>query len=454
MAGVAGGRCGPAVLNVPGSRVISYFYLHKNPKPMKKINFIVLFAFLLFGSASLSAQVIARFTVEAETRERNNVPVSVNLDKITFESDSTLQFFEVTSSGKMPVAFQVERTPHERRVWWILQGKTPAGKKRVFELSAGKAKASRGAGAEMISASLENGGLIIRKGDRPVLNYQYETMYPPSGVDTAYKRSGFIHPLWSPEGKILTTVQPRDHYHHYGIWNPWTHTEFRGDTIDFWNLYQRQGTVRFAGFTEKESGPVYGGFRATQEHVVDPFGEKTVALNEVWDVRAFNLPDGKWLWDFTTELNCATSDPVTLLEYRYAGFGFRATEQWTNKNSSVLTSEGNTRKDADGSNAKWCIMKGEVDGSDAGILFMAFPSNYNFPEPLRIWPENANGGRGDMFFNFAPTKDMDWELLPGKTYALRYRMLVFDGDLSAEQAEQTWQAFAHPPEVTVTTAIR
>src|SRR3546814_7967079 len=86
--------------------------------------------------------------------------------------------------------------------------------------------------------------------------------------------------------------------------------------------------------------------------------------------------------------------PVTLLEYRYAGFGFRATEQWTNKNSSVLTSEGNTRKNADGSNAKWCIMQGEVDGSNAGILFMAFPSNYNFPEPLRIWPENANGGRG------------------------------------------------------------
>src|SRR3546814_16886517 len=112
--------------------------------------------------------------------------------------------------------------------------------------------------------------------------------------------------------------------------------------------------------------------------------------------------------------------PVTLLEYRYAGFGFRATEQWTNKNSSVLTSEGNTRKNADGSNAKWCIMQGEVDGSNAGILFMAFPSNYNFPEPLRIWPENANGGRGDMFFKFAPTKDMEGKLEPGNTTIFRY----------------------------------
>src|SRR3546814_7487065 len=54
-----------------------------------------------------------------------------------------------------------------------------------------------------------------------------------------------------------------------------------------------------------------------------------------------------------------------------------------------------------------------------------------------------------MFFNFAPTKDMDWKLEPGNTYVLRYRMLVFDGEITAEQAEQTWQAFAHPPKVSV-----
>lgn len=413
---------------------------------MKKLNFIAFFTFLLCCSAALSAQEIARLTVEPAPRERNDVPVSASLDKITFRNDSTLQLFEVTSSGKVPVAFQVEHSARGRLIWWILKGRTPAGKERAFELASGKASAT---GMGGITTALENGGLVIRAGGRPVLNYQYETVYPPQGVDTAFKRSGFIHPLWSPEGKVLTTIQPRDHYHHYGIWNPWTHTAFRGDTIDFWNLYQREGTVRFAGFSEKESGPVYGGFRARQEHVAHPYGDKTVALNEVWDVRVFNLGDGMWLWDFTTELNCATADPVTLLEYRYAGFGFRATEQWTNKNSSVLTSEGRTRKDADGSTAKWCIMKGEVDGSDAGILFMGYPSNYNFPEPLRIWPENANGGRGDMFFNFAPTKNMDWELEPGKTYALRYRMLVFDGDLTAEQAEQTWQAFAHAPKVTV-----
>src|SRR5690606_42107088 len=46
---------------------------------------------------------------------------------------------------------------------------------------------------------------------------------------SAYGRSGFIHPLWSPKGQVLTRVQPEDHYHHYGIWNPWTQLNYEGD---------------------------------------------------------------------------------------------------------------------------------------------------------------------------------------------------------------------------------
>jgi hypothetical protein len=65
---------------------------------------------------------------------------------------------------------------------------------------------------------------------------------------------------------------------------------------------------------------------------------------------------------------------------------------------------------------------------------------------MRIWGENMNG-RGDMFFNFAPTKDKDWLLEPGKTYTLKYRMVVFNGTFDAAKAESAWQYFATPPVV-------
>jgi len=93
--------------------------------------------------------------------------------------------------------------------------------------------------------------LTISSGDQKLLTYQFKPVYPPAGQDTNYKRSGFIHPLYTPHGQVLTRIQPPDHYHHYGIWNAWTHTFFEGDTVDFWNIKGRQGTVRFVKFTSK-----------------------------------------------------------------------------------------------------------------------------------------------------------------------------------------------------------
>ena len=114
----------------------------------------------------------------------------------------------------------------------------------------------------------------------------------------------------------------------------------------------------------------------------------------------------------------------------------------------ILTSEGKTRKDADNSTARWCIIQGEIDNDYAGIVMMSYPTNYNFPEPLRIWPENTNK-RGDVFANFCPTKDMDWVLKPRQNYLLKYRLLVFNGHMTKEIAESAWYYFAYPPKVTI-----
>jgi len=55
---------------------------------------------------------------------------------------------------------------------------------------------------------------------------------------------------------------------------------------------------------------------------------------------------------------CASESPFLILEYRYAGLGWRATEPWNKDNSEALTSEGKTRKDADGTTAKMVIVQG------------------------------------------------------------------------------------------------
>jgi hypothetical protein len=374
-----------------------------------------------------------------------NLPVSINLDEVTYLSDTLLVLYEIKDKGKKTIPFQIE-PGNPRKLTWTVKTGTGQHEKHLYELVQGKTKQS-----VAIKASVNDGALVIHAGDKNLLQYYFKTVYPPKGIDTAYKRSGFIHPLWSPHGQVLTRMQPPDHYHHYGIWNPWTHVEYEGDTVDFWNINSKQGTVRFANFVSVQNGPVFSEFGALHQHVVfKETGKEKVAMNELQNVRVYDPGENQdfFIVDFNIQMNCADESPVKLLEYRYAGLGWRTTEKWDNKNSMVLTSEGKTRKDADGSKARWCIVQGEIDNDYAGVVMMSFPTNYNYPEPLRIWPENQFV-RGDMFANFCPTKDMDWLLSPRKNYALKYRFLVFNGRIDKEKAESAWYYFTYPPEVIV-----
>ena len=288
--------------------------------------------------------------------------------------------------------------------------------------------------------------LKITAGNRPLLSYQFNTVYPPAGVDTNFKRSGFIHPLYTPHGQLLTRIQPPDHFHHYGIWNPWTHTLFENDTIDFWNIKAHTGTVRFAGFTAIDSGVDYVTYTALHEHVVfKKNGAEKIALKEWQTVKVYQLDTNNNYYkaDITSSYQCASESPLLLLAYRYGGLGWRATEYWDKNNCEVLTSEGNNRQQTDGTKARWVMATGLLPGNDSGgMLILSHPGNYNYPEPLRIWDQSGNKGRGDLFINFSPTKDKDWLLEPGKTYGLKYRLIVFNGAITKNEADKYWQSFS------------
>lgn len=286
----------------------------------------------------------------------------------------------------------------------------------------------------------------IYVGQRPVLSYVHKETMPPEGVDPLYKRSAYIHPLWSPGGERLTRIQPPDHYHHYGIWNPWTRTHFGEYKVDFWNLADGQGTVRFAQYLEKYNKKDKTGFKVKQEHIYfKKDGSEGVAINEFWEISLIRAEDKVYVVDLTSTLNSPLKEGITLEAYRYGGgLGFRATENWDTDNSTVLTSEGKTRKDADASTAKWVIVEGEssVPEGRSGILFLSHPSNRSHPEPMRMWPPDSQEGKENVFFEFCPIRHQEWVLEPNKDYILTYRMVVFDGKMDAGTAELYWNQFA------------
>lgn len=398
---------------------------------------------------------LAEFTVHSGEFKRVNTPVSASLEGIPLELHSgRLQLFEVVNGEEKPVDSQLDGD-YDRTLRWILKGETAPRTERSFVLKSVSGD-SQTNGDDNNAIEIEDDGesLTLKIADKNILSYRYAEKPAPKGVSQVFARGGYIHPLWSPAGEVLTRIQPSDHYHHYGIWNPWTKTEFEGKEIDFWNLVKEQGTVRPESVPVKVSGDVYGGFEAILNHVdlkaSTPSGEK-VALKEKWEIKAWNAdPDQKvWLIDFASTLNPASESPLTIKAYRYQGFSIRATEKWDDKNATLLTSEGKNKSNGNGTRARWTDLNGVSDAGKSGILMMTHPGNYNFPEQLRIWPTGANGGRENVFFNFNPAQDRDWELHPGNTYALKYRMMVYDGTIQPEVAERYWQDFSHPPKVEV-----
>jgi len=405
------------------------------------------------------SQQLATLEVDLSRPTGNlSIPIEVNLDSITSLPESSLELVRVVGKDKIfPVPFQVDHNQGRRTLYWMAEPSSLKKityhlvRKRPGNTEQPSSRMQAVSPSSLMQAVADNGELTILDGKRHLLQYVYKTVYPPSGIDTAYKKSGFIHPLWSPHGQVLTRIQAPDHYHHYGIWDPWTHVLYKGDTVDFWNLKDRKGTVRFARFASRTSGPVFAGYEAEQDHVAFRKDGEETAIRELQSVRVYRPATGQdaYIFDLTIRLACATPAPVLLLAYRYGGVGWRATADWNKDNSEVLTSEGKTRKDADGSTARWCVVQGAVGGDYAGAEMISHPGNYNYPEPLRIWPENMNG-RGDVYANFSPTKDKDWLLQPGHDYFLHYRWVVFNGHFGKEQAEGAWNYFATPPTVKIT----
>ena len=401
--------------------------------------------FMLTTTGSLwAADPLARLVVEAGDHARMDTPVSVSLAGAAggLAGDS-FHLVEWDGAERSIHPVQIEMgTPN--RLWFILKGQTPAGTAREFELHVGKARYRQG-----VQVQKDDKNLLIMQGGSSVINYRHAIMPPPPGESKLYERSGYIHPIWSPKGSILTRIHPPDHYHHMGLWMPWTKTKFEGKSVDFWNLNTGQGTVRFNRQLSQTSGPVFGGFRVEHDHVAlqTATGEKLV-LKEVWDVRVYNVggPDeGDWICDFVSTQRCVAETPLLLEKYRYGGFGYRGAAEWKGDKAAYLTSEGKTRKDGHATRARWCDTAGVSDGQWKGITHFSHPQNIRHPESMRIWPEFEK----QVFFNWAPIQLDDLSLEPGQDYVFRYRMIIHEGKVDVARTERLWSSYAHPPVVTI-----
>jgi len=143
--------------------------------------------------------------------------------------------------------------------------------------------------------------LILRHGDIAVLTYHKAEVDPPAGADPVFRRSGFLHPVKSPSGSVVTGIHPADHHHHLGLWHAWVDCRYNGQAIDFWNLAKKTGRVRYAETTGLVSEPERAGFSVRQEHIayLVKDADPTVILDETLTITV-RLVDGAYEVDYVT----------------------------------------------------------------------------------------------------------------------------------------------------------
>jgi hypothetical protein len=311
----------------------------------------------------------------------------------------------------------------------------PAGKKIKYQVT-GVSKRP----AEFIQFDNGVNGIVANVNGKPIFKYHSTTAMPPPDSPQYFQRSGFIHPLYTPSGAILTDDFPEGHVHQHAVFMAWANTVFRGKKIDFWNQHLQTGTVEHVQVLESNPGAVYGRLKVKLRHVGSGVG---TILEETWTLTVYQLQKN-FLFDIVSEQQNITSDTLLLQQYIYGGMAMRGSKYW-NKHSSVykgdsmqlVTSEGIQREKANHTHARFVTMHGKIQDLSGGVTVFDHRGNFRYPQAIRVHPDMP-------YWVYTPVFDGNFEIRPIEVYRSRYRYFVFNNMPDAtrlKMLEENWMTY-------------
>ncbi len=342
--------------------------------------------------------------------------------------------YMLKKEGRPEIPLQVD----DAGLGWFILDQLAAGGQVLFDIQSTDSQ-------EPPAVSARREGRLVRlaAGGNEIAVYHVEPgPLPRPDIDPIYLRAGYLHPVNTPGGQIVTDDYPPNHIHHHGIWAAWTLTRFQGRTPDFWNMGGGTGTVLADGLEADWSGPVQAGLTALHRYVDLSAQEPIDVLKERWTTRVYHpvtLDRPVHILDVELEQWTLTDSALVLSEYRYGGIGFRGRREWDGEENTVfLTSEGRTRADGHATRSRWVHIGGAAGSGMVGAAVLSHPDNFQAPEPMRIHPS-------EPFFNYAPSQAGDWAIRPGERHRARYRFLLYDGEPDLAVLERAWRDYADPP---------
>jgi len=272
--------------------------------------------------------------------------------------------------------------------------------------------------------------LTLRADDKVIWSYHFK-------ADGGFP---YVHPLATADGTVLTGLAPPDHPWHRALWFAWKYL----NGANYWDWAgQKQVGVPAGRTLPREKETVRLGPR--QAAIVMELGYGTggrVVLKETREITV-GLPrdDGSYTMDWRMTFTAAEKD--VLLERTppkekpwggYAGLSFRGCPGM--QRARALDSQRRQDKQGHGRRARWMDFSGPVGpaGAVAGVTIFDHPGNPRHPTPWYV-------SLGKMpYFSPALLFDRPYTLPAGKSFTLRYRVLVHRGAGDPAKLEKEYQA--------------
>ena len=255
------------------------------------------------------------------------------------------------------------------------------------------------------------GRLELTENGKPVFVYNHGMMLP-SGVPENRRRSSYLHPVYTPNGTVVTDDFPRDHYHHRGLFWTWPVVVVDGEKYDLWAI--RGIHQKFVRWTAREAGPdqarlgVENGWFAGERKVVKETVE-VVARPARGNARRLDLALTFEAVGRAVEI---AGEPA-----QQKGYGGLSLRFGPRQETRIRTDAGLEAKDTNMAPHPWAELEGVFQGRRAGARIDIDPSNPDFPSG---WCLRNYGFLGVNFPGLKP-----YRLEPGRPLVLRYWVTVF-----------------------------
>jgi hypothetical protein len=285
---------------------------------------------------------------------------------------------------------------------------------------------------------VDDKSLKLWEGDRPVLVYNHGVL-SREGVAASYNRSSYVHPLYGPDGEVLTEDFAKDHPHHRGVFWGWPHVKIGDVESQTW-VPTDKILVRFVKFVRREAGAaearlavenawMAGGEKAVKEEVeiVARRGDangRIVDFDLAWT--ALEKPvllrgaEGKSYGGFTLRFNTRPKEPGAIAE----------------KQVRIAVPDGVSAKDLTDTRLPWADLTAPFPGAKdrSGAAIFIHPSHPDYP------PTWLTRHYGCLCVGWPGVKGGTLE--SGKTARCRYRIWVHRGDPEVEALKAANAAYA------------